>query len=61
VAIESELFGSCVDEIDVSVDMENRGVWLCCGSNYLGFILEKKSCPIFAVEVGDGARYWRAF
>jgi hypothetical protein len=35
MAIESEVFGSCVEEIDVSVGMENRGVWLRCGWNYL--------------------------
>ena len=36
MATESEVFGSCVGEIDVSVGMENRGVWLCCGWQYLG-------------------------
>ena len=38
----SEVFGRCVGEIDVSVRMENRGVWLCCGLIYLGFILAGK-------------------
>ena len=36
MAIESEVFGSCVEEIDVSVEIVNRGVWLCCGWQYLG-------------------------
>ena len=39
MAIESEVFGSCVEEIVVSVEIENRGVWLCCGWNYLVFIM----------------------
>ena len=42
MAIENEVVGSCVGEIDVSVGMENRGVWLCCGLIYLGFILAGK-------------------
>ena len=43
MAIESEVFGSCVGEIDVSVGMQNRDNWLCCGWNYLGFILVGKA------------------
>ena len=39
MAIRSEVFGSCVGEIDVSVEVEDRDVWLCCGWKYLGFIL----------------------
>ncbi len=35
IAIESEVFGSCVGGIDVSVRMENRCDWLCCGLIYL--------------------------
>jgi hypothetical protein len=31
MATESEVYGSCVEEIDVSVEVENRGVGLCCG------------------------------
>ena len=38
----SEVFGSCVGEINVSGEIENRGVWLCCGLNYLGFVLGVK-------------------
>ena len=29
MAIENEVFGRCVGEIDVSVEIENRGDWLC--------------------------------
>ena len=42
MAIGSEVFGSCVEGIEVSVEIENRGVWLCFGLNYLGFILAGK-------------------
>ena len=35
MAIESEVCGSCVGEIDVSVEVENRGVWHCCGWKYM--------------------------
>ena len=53
MAIGSEVFGSCVGEIDVSVGIENRGVWLCCGWNYLGFILVEKRLNIW----GGGGRW----
>ena len=42
MAIESEVFGSCIGDIDVSVGMENVGVWLCCALIYLVFILCEK-------------------
>ena len=61
MAIGSEVYGSCVGEIDVSVRMENRGAWLCCGWKYLRIIFGGESALRMAVEVGDGARYWRAF
>jgi hypothetical protein len=38
MAIVSEVFGSSVGEVDVSVGMENRGAWLCCRWKYLRFI-----------------------
>ena len=56
ITAESEVFGRCVGEIDVSVG----DVWLCCGwvfEIYFGV----KSGSISSVEVGNGARYWRAF
>ena len=43
MVIESEVFGSSVEEIDVSVEIENRGIWLCCGLIYLRFILAGKA------------------
>lgn len=43
MATVSEVFGSSVEEIDVSVGMENRDVWLCCGWNYLGLVLAGKA------------------
>jgi hypothetical protein len=39
IRIESEVFGSCYGEIDVSVEMINKGVLLCCGLNFFGLIL----------------------
>ena len=54
---ESEVFGSCVGEIDVSVGMENRGVLLCCGWNYLGFILERKMAQDMVMVPGIGWRF----
>ena len=50
MAIESEVFGCRVGEIDVSVEIENRGAWLCCGWNYLRFIL--------AGNVAQDLRWW---
>ena len=35
MVIESEVFGSSVGEIVVSVEIENRDIWLCCGWKYL--------------------------
>jgi hypothetical protein len=43
MAIRSEVFGSCVGEIDVSVEIKNVLVWLCCGFKYLRFILAGKA------------------
>ena len=42
MVIESEVFGSSVGEIVVSVEIENRDIWLCCGWKYLRFILAGK-------------------
>jgi len=41
--IKSEVFGSCVEEIDVYVEVEYAGEWLCCGWKYLRFIWEAKA------------------
>jgi hypothetical protein len=38
MAIGSEVFGRCVEEIDVYVELEYEGGWLCCGRKYLSFI-----------------------
>ncbi len=43
MGIVSEVFGSCVEEIDVSVKVECGGVWLCCEWKYLGFIWEGRA------------------
>ena len=61
MAIGSEVFGSQAGEIDVSVEVENSEVWLCCGLKNLRFILGRQSGSISAVDVGDGARHWMPF
>ena len=43
MVIGSEVFGSCVGEINVSVTLKNGDGWICCGWNYLGFILVGKA------------------
>jgi hypothetical protein len=58
MAIGSEVFGSCVEGIDVSVEAEYGGGWLCCGRKYLSFIWGGKAAAELAMQVGDGARYW---
>jgi hypothetical protein len=42
IAIKSEVFGSWDGEVDISVGMENRSAWLCCGWKYQRFILAGK-------------------
>jgi len=43
MAIKSEVFGRCVEEIDLSVEVEYEGRWLCCGWKYLRFIWARKA------------------
>ena len=43
MAIRSEIFGSCVGEINILVEVENSEVWLCCALIYLGFVLAGKA------------------
>ena len=43
MAIGSEVFGSCVGDILVSLEIKNVVVWLCCGLIYLGFVLAGKA------------------
>ena len=40
--IGSEVLGSCVGKIDVSVEIKNGNSWLCCGWKYSRFILGGK-------------------
>jgi hypothetical protein len=35
IATWSEVFGGCVERIDVAIKVEYGGVWLCCGWKYL--------------------------
>jgi hypothetical protein len=43
MAIGSEVFGSCVGEVNISVEIENSGFWHCCEQKYLRFILASKA------------------
>ena len=43
MATGSEVFGGCVGEIEVSVEIKNVVVLLCCGLIYLGFVLAGKA------------------
>ena len=43
MATKSEVFGRCVGEIDVSVEVKDEDGWLRCELYYLGFILVKKA------------------
>ena len=43
IAIKSEVFGRCVEGINVLVKVEYAGEWLCCGWKYLRFILVEKA------------------
>ena len=61
MATESEVFGSCVGEIDVSVEKKNRCDRLCCGCKFLRIIFGGESGSKSAVEMGDGARYRKYF
>ena len=38
IAIKSEVFGSCVEEIEVSVEVKNGDLLLCYEWKYLRFI-----------------------
>ena len=61
MVIESEVFGSSVGEIVVSVEIENRDIWLCCGWKYLRFILAGKASQFlrwwWATVPGIGRRF----
>jgi len=43
MAIGGEVFGSCVGEIDVLVEIVNRGIWLCCEWSSFRFIWAGKA------------------
>ena len=53
MAIGSDVFGSCVEEIDVSVGMENSEVWLCCGWQYMRLFWRGKR-----LKLGSGGGRW---
>ena len=43
VVIKIEVFGKCVEGINVLVKVEYEGEWLYCGWKYLRFIWEAKA------------------
>jgi hypothetical protein len=51
MAIKSEVFGRCVEEIDVSVEVKYEGRWLCCGWKYLRFIWADKAAQNWRLRV----------
>ena len=53
MAIESEVLGSCVEEIDVSVELKNVGGWLRYGWIYLGFIFPGGSREVAGCAPND--------
>ena len=62
MVIEGEVTGSCVEEIDVSVEIKNEVVWLCCGLIYLGFVLAGKAakdwCRRVVMVPGIGGSFY---
>ena len=59
MAIRGEVFGICVEEINISVEIENKGVSLCCWWKYMRLFWGGKAAQKSVLVVGDGARYWR--
>ncbi len=53
LTIGGEVFGSCVEEIDVLVEIVNRGIWLCCEWKYLSCLGAEKG-----LKIGSGGRRW---
>jgi hypothetical protein len=51
--IESEVSGSCVEEIDASVGMENRGVGFDAGGIIWDLLWQNKR-----LKIGGGGRRW---
>ncbi len=43
----SEVFGSCDVEINVSVEVENNELWLCCGWKYIRLIVAGKVARVW--------------
>ena len=53
MAIGSEVFGSCVGEIDIAVGNGSRSVWFCYERNIRGFLEQGKRLTIY----GRGGRW----
>jgi len=46
MAIKIKVFGRCVKEIDVSVEVRYEGRWICCECKYLRFIWAANAAQI---------------
>ena len=61
MTIRSEVFGRCVGDINVSIEIKNEDAWLCCGLIYLGFVLAGKAakdwCRRVVMVPGIGGRF----
>jgi len=53
MAIKSEVFGRCVEQIFVSVVVKYGDAWLCCGWKYLSCLGAEKG-----LKIGSGGRRW---
>ena len=62
MAIKSEVFGRCVEEIEVSVELKNGDILLCCEWTYLRFIWITKAAQDWqwkwVMMPGIGGRFW---
>jgi hypothetical protein len=62
MVIGSEIVSRCVEGIEVSVEVDHKGRWLCCEQRYLRFIWGEKAARDWRRRVlmvpGIGWRFW---
>ena len=67
IAIKSEVFGNCVEEIDVSVEVKNGDLLLCYECKYLRFIWAAKAAQnqrwrwVMVPGIGYAFRYFGSY
>lgn len=59
MGIGSEVFGSCVGEINVSLELRNGDDWLRCRWKHMRLFLGRQIGSSLSPEAGDSARHWR--